>query len=164
MLTKEEYIENARQQLLRADHQMYVSLKYTRTVDVLKNTIERLILALEEAINALIAEAVEKGKNKELKELPELPRLKIDAVKAYIDDPAINELLNLYQYLRRLDKAKCDRTQEFRRNVTMHAYLEEGIVELTIDSLEQHFLKARELLAMVAKRYDKDAEFNKKIL
>ena len=35
-----ELEDNAKQELKRADHLLYVTLKYTRTVDVIKNTIK----------------------------------------------------------------------------------------------------------------------------
>ena len=45
-----EDTDSAKGQLLRADHLFHVTLKYTRTVDVIRNTIERLIGGLDFAI------------------------------------------------------------------------------------------------------------------
>ncbi|MEK7201541.1 MAG: hypothetical protein AAB737_02820, partial [Patescibacteria group bacterium] len=53
----EDLIEGAKEDLKRADHSIYVTLKYTRTVDVIKNVIKRLInacdLAMIEALEHL---------------------------------------------------------------------------------------------------------------
>ena len=38
-----ETLENAKEELKRVDHLIFVSLKYTRTVDVLLNVINRII-------------------------------------------------------------------------------------------------------------------------
>ena len=43
-------IPEAKEELKRADHLLYVTLKYTRTADVIKNTIHRLLNAIDYAI------------------------------------------------------------------------------------------------------------------
>ena len=50
MIEESENIENAVSQLKRADHLLYVTLKYTRTVDVIKSIIKRLISAFDFAV------------------------------------------------------------------------------------------------------------------
>ena len=49
-----ESLEDAKEELKRVDHLIYVSLKYTRTVDVLRNVIERLVTASEFMITAML--------------------------------------------------------------------------------------------------------------
>jgi hypothetical protein len=49
-----ESLSEAFEELKRADHLIYVSLKYTRTVDVIKSIIERLINAYDDAIITLL--------------------------------------------------------------------------------------------------------------
>ena len=41
-----ESIDKAKEELKRVDHLFFVSLKYTKTVDVIKSLIDRLINAL----------------------------------------------------------------------------------------------------------------------
>ena len=41
-----EYLVDSKQEINRADHLIYVSLKYTRTVDVIKSIIERDTLSI----------------------------------------------------------------------------------------------------------------------
>ena len=43
----EDNIDNAEEEIKRADHLVYVSLKYTRTCDIMKNSIKRMISAYE---------------------------------------------------------------------------------------------------------------------
>ena len=38
-----ESLENAKEELKRIDHLIYVTLKYTRTVDVLLSVVERMV-------------------------------------------------------------------------------------------------------------------------
>ena len=57
-----ESLDNAKEELKRVDHLIYVSLKYTRTVDVIKSIIERMINAFDFSIRAGLEYA--KGKKK----------------------------------------------------------------------------------------------------
>ena len=43
-----ENLENAKEELKRIDHLIYVTLKYTRTVDVLLSVVERMIKLSQE--------------------------------------------------------------------------------------------------------------------
>ena len=65
------YMEEARDELKRADHLIYVSLKYTRTCDTMKNIIHRLINAYDFAITTALK------KSKEDKKISSIPTSKI---------------------------------------------------------------------------------------
>ena len=43
----QDYIDDMKSELKRVDHIIYVSLKYTRTVDVIKHAIDRMISAID---------------------------------------------------------------------------------------------------------------------
>lgn len=147
MSNTREALERAQQELKRADHLIYVSLKYTRTVDVLKSIIERLITTLDAGLDALLHHAKEA---KEIPAVPTLPRLKIEALKKiHQAHPQIGNYLAFYQLLRKLDKAKFDRAQEYRRHVTMKAAMEDGNIEITIDIISDYFHKTKEFLAVI---------------
>ena len=49
----EENIENAQEELKRVDHLFFVSLKYTKTGDVIMSIVERLINSFDFTIDAL---------------------------------------------------------------------------------------------------------------
>ena len=53
---------NIKDEIKRADHLIYVTLKYTRTVDVMKNVIKRLLSALDSGILELLEELKSNGK------------------------------------------------------------------------------------------------------
>ena len=61
-----EHFEESREELKRADHLIFVSLKYTRTVDVIKHIVERLINCIDFAFTGLLDELVENGKIEEI--------------------------------------------------------------------------------------------------
>jgi len=148
-----EALERAQQELKRADHLIYVSLKYTRTVDVLKSIIERLIGTLDAGFDALLYTAKTDGK---IPAVPTLPRLKIEALKkAYEGSEPLKPYLQFYLLLRKLDKASYERAQEYRRHVTMKAALEESKVDITIDIISDYFHKTREFLTVVQQMVEK---------
>lgn len=134
-----EYLDEAREELKRVEHIIYVSLKYTRTVDVLRNALNRLISLFDCLIDALVDFAKKEGK---FKEAPKGPRLKVDLVReAYSEDQKILWHMNLYVFLRDILKANFDKREEYRRHVTMIAHLWNRSVEVSIDTLEDNLLK-----------------------
>lgn len=148
--TTTDIMEQAHEEIKRADHLIYVSLKYTRTVDVLKSIVERLINAFDHGITAVLQHAKDQ---KKLTSVPELPRLKLEAVKnIFTDDPHIGNFVELYLLLKRINKAKFDSAQEYRRHVTMTAHLDSGeAVEITIDIISDYFNQTKEFLNHVNK-------------
>ncbi len=142
----EESLEDAKEELKRADHLMYVSLKYTRTVDVIKSIVERLMNTYDFAMETLLH-------LKGCKNIPSIPKLRVEAVKReYLGHPnheQIRNFLNLYLLLRTIDKATFERTLEFRRHVTMTAHLEDKDIEISIDIIEDYFNRVKEFLNFV---------------
>lgn len=144
-MSADEAYRNAIRELKRAEHSILVSLKYTRTVDVIKSIIERLINAISYGLDTIL----EKAKaEKKTAAVPSLPRLKVEQVrKLYEKDAEIQDLCNFFLLLRKIDKVKYSRAQEFRRNVTMTAHMDDGSnVEITIDIITDYYEKTVELL------------------
>lgn len=108
----EDQVESPEEELKRADHLVYVSLKYTRTCDVIKNAIKRMIAAYELAFDEYLAVK----KNRE--ELPASTKEKATLVKALLGNPA-RKYLALYNHLKKIDKADYDAFDEFRKGVTL---------------------------------------------
>jgi len=148
-MNPEESIQLALQELKRADHSISVSLKYTRTVDVIKSIIERLINTVGFALDALIEHA---KVQKKISEASALPKVKVDQVKMlYANDKVITDFCDFYLMLRKIDKAKFARTQEYRRHVTMTAFLDDGKVEITIDIISDYFEKTKDFLIYISR-------------
>ena len=66
----DDYEESAEEELKRADHLLYVTLKYTRNVDVIKNIIKRLINAYDYAV-------LEALKYLKVKNISDVPRRRV---------------------------------------------------------------------------------------
>ena len=132
-----EAITNAREELKRVDHLIFVSLKYTRTVDVLKNVIERMINTIEFGVESLLLYLKEQ---KKIYDVPSSHKEKIDSVLKYFpDDQKIIDFMNFYQELRKIRRAQYDKREEFRKHVTMIATLDDGkVVEFDIEKAMQY--------------------------
>lgn len=110
---KEAEDKESKEELLRADHLVFVTLKYTRTADVLKNIITRLI-------NALDLSMIDLMKRKKIKNIPSLSLQRCQVLaKKYHRNKTLKEIINLYDLLRRIDKANFKARDEYRKHVTL---------------------------------------------
>ena len=143
----QEALINAREELKRADHLIYVSLKYTRTVDVIKSIVKRLINAFDYGIDSLLIYYKE---HQEIDEIPQTPRVKAKTIqKIYENNLDLSTFMDLYVLFRKVDRARFDKRLEFRRHVTMTAYLDEGEIELNIDIIGDYFNKTKQFIEYV---------------
>ena len=151
-----ESLYNAKDELKRADHLIPVSLKYTRTVDVIKHIVQRLIAAMDFGMDVLLEYA---KTQKKIDEVPTLPRLKLENTKKiYADNSDVMHYMELYVFLKKVDKAKYDRRQEFRRHVTMTAHLDNGSkVEVNIDIISDYFKKVNEFVTLTHRTITEDS-------
>ena len=137
-----EILNNLRNELKRVDHLFFVSLKYTRTVDVIRSLIERLINAFEFGMDFLLEKA---KKQKKIKEIPPAPRAKSDMVKEiYADDEKLQKFVDFYIMLRDIRAAPYTKREEYRRHVTMISEISPGnFIEVDIDLLSEYLKKAQ---------------------
>ena len=147
--TMNEYLEEAKEELKRVDHIIYVSLKYTRTVDIIRNALHRMISAFDYIIEGIL------WYNKEKKKIDLVPNTyndKIDTLKKlYKEDKTVNNFITFYSFLRELIKVPYAKREEYRRHVTMISDLDNKTAEINIDVLEDNF-------DPMAKRYLEYAE------
>ncbi|MDO8556282.1 MAG: hypothetical protein Q7R96_03855 [Nanoarchaeota archaeon] len=132
----EDVEESAREELKRADHLIYVSLKYTRTADVIKNTIKRLIAAMDFVIADILKYL--KTKKKRVKTIPELPKLRADLLHSMSAE--FQDDIHFYYLLKSIDKAEYSKKEEFRKNVALLAHLSpKETVEVNMALLTEHY-------------------------
>lgn len=148
-----EYLDEARQELKRVDHLIFVSLKYTRTVDVIKSVVERLINAFDFVLLALLDYLKEK---KKIKEFPQSPVMKVELIKEKFSNQELNSYLDFYLMLRKISRAEYTKREEYRRHVTMTASLSNGeTVEVNIDILVEYFDRIKKFLDFVTELLEK---------
>ena len=152
-----ESFDLAVQELKRVDHLFWVSLKYTRTVDVIKHVIDRLISCIGFGLESLLKYAKEK---KLVASIPENAGLRCDLLKkTFPDNPELMEYINFYSRLRKLSKAEYGRREEFRRHVTMIATIDKGeVVEVSIDSLKEDYEKTKTFIHFVKRMINEEKE------
>ena len=142
-----DYLDDAKEELKRADHLIFVSLKYTRTCDMLKHIIDRLINCVDFLFMELLEDLKEKEK---IDVVPKAPIPKANMVKElFSDDEFIPEFADLFMRFRKISKADFSRACEFRRHVTMTVVVDDEIIEINIDNITEYFKHTKEFYAHV---------------
>jgi hypothetical protein len=142
-----EKLDEANEELKRADHLIFVSLKYTRTCDVLKHIIDRLINAIDFSLTALLEHLKEQGKVDDVPTAP-IPKAKL-AKELFPDDEFIPEFADMFMRFRKISKADFTRSTEFRRHVHMTVTVDDEEIIVNIDTITEDFKRTKEFFAHV---------------
>lgn len=134
-----ESIENAVEELKRVDHSIFVSLKYTRTVDILINILIRMVDCYENLFMALLKFAIDK---KLITEIPQTPKERVVLLKQIFKEQEIHDNIDLYLLLKAMLKSNYTKENEYRRHVAMRAIIagREEIININIISQYYEFL------------------------
>jgi hypothetical protein len=118
-----------------AEHLLYVSMKYTKTCDVMLNLIVRWQAMIEECINALL----EKAKKKKLvSSIPFAPRAKVNILyEAFKKEKTVKDVLDLYMFFKRIHQLEMTREAEFRKNVALRVTDNDKQVVINLDKLKE---------------------------
>jgi len=134
----------AQQELKRAEHLLYVSLKYTRTGDVIKSLVSRLIACIDFANKAILV-----SREAELIEIPDKPFPQVNLIKQlYPENTKLIEYLDFYLLLRQISRTSSHASGEFRRNLTLHVPLDREI-QITIDISQDYYKRTEEFFSFV---------------
>jgi hypothetical protein len=121
---------------ISADHLLYVSLKYTKTCDVIVNLLLRWKIMIEMAMDVLVANA---KKQKKWKPVPNAPRAKlVQLKKIYSSDPLVSDTLNLYELFRDIEGLDKVRENEFRKGVNLRVNYRGEVVNINLDKLKEY--------------------------
>ncbi len=129
----EEYLFEAKEELKRIEHIIYVSLKYTRTVDVILNALNRMTSTYDLIIEAYLEKAKLEGKIENLPKSPALRSTKL--AEMYEHDENMLRYLTFYTFLKTVLKSPQGKREEYRRHVTLIVPLESSTAEISIDTL-----------------------------
>ena len=144
-MIEEVVISDAKEELKRADHSIYVTLKYTKTADVIKNIIKRLIVAFDFAMEDLIEFLKAK---KKMKVVSTSKRAKAEEIMRKI--PKVKDHMQTYLVLRKIDVAPFTKREEYRKHVTLIAKISlKEVREVNIDTLRHFFVKTGEFIELV---------------
>jgi tryptophanyl-tRNA synthetase len=121
---------------ISADHLLYVSLKYTKTCDVIINLLLRWKIMIEMGMDKLAEKA---KKEKKWKFVSDAPRAKLlQLKKIYANNPVINEVFNIYEMFRDIEKLEKVRENEFRKGVNLKVMWKGQVVNVNLDKLKEY--------------------------
>tara|TARA_Y100000310_G_scaffold344244_1_gene455949 strand:- start:9959 stop:10384 length:426 start_codon:yes stop_codon:yes gene_type:complete len=121
---------------ISADHLLYVSLKYTKTCDVIINLLLRWKNMIELAMDVLVEKA---KKQKKWKAVPDAPRARlIQLEKIYSNDEVISETLHLYELFRDIESLEKVRESEFRKGVNLRVTYKGEEVNIDLEKLKEY--------------------------
>ncbi len=146
-----DLLHDAAEELKRVEHQVYVSLKYTRTVDVLMNLIGRMIEGYDKMFEGLLKHALEQER---IGEIPTAPLIVGNTVKELYPEDIVQRNVDLYFLLRKLHRSSPSREQEFRRHVAMRTIIDGREEIVNIDVATDYYHRQREFLDYIFKTFN----------
>ncbi|MBI2043349.1 hypothetical protein HYT25_03100 [Candidatus Pacearchaeota archaeon] len=127
-------MEDIIQEKISADHLLYVSLKYTKTCDVILNLILRWRKMIETAIDVLLKHA---KKKKKISSMPGNPAKKIEEIrKLFKKDKNFLDVIDMYEMFRKVEDLRKERIGEFRKNVTLKIFYRGEEINVNLDQLK----------------------------
>src|SRR3989344_1668871 len=129
-------MEDIIQEKISADHLLYVSLKYTKTCDVILNLILRWRKMIEVSVDSMLAYA---KKRKMIKSVPTNPIQKIEEMKLlFKKNKDVLDILELYEMFRKIETLKKERIGEFRKNVTLKVFYQGKEININLEKLKEY--------------------------
>ena len=138
-------MEEIIQEKISADHLLYVSLKYTKTCDVIINLILRWRKMIEKSVTEILRHAL---KRKKISSIPSNPRSEIEVVKKLMKkDSNFLETIEMYEMFRKIEELKKERIGEFRKNVTLKVFYRGEEVNINLDQLKKYAEKLEKFIS-----------------
>ncbi len=132
--SKLKKMEEIIQEKISADHLLYVSLKYTKTCDVILNLLLRWRKMIETSINELLKHA---KKKKKISSVSSNIVGKIEQIrKLFKKDKEFLEVIDMFEMLRKVEDLRKERIGEFRKNVTLKIFYRGKEINVNLDQLK----------------------------
>jgi hypothetical protein len=129
-------MEDIIKEKISADHLLYISLKYTKTCDVIMNLLLRWKRMIETSIEGILQHAKTK---KKISSIPDSPVGKIGEIKKlFKKDKEFLEVLEFYEMLRKLSELKTERIGEFRKNVALKIFYRGEEININLEQLKKY--------------------------
>ncbi|MBS3093672.1 hypothetical protein J4456_03790 [Candidatus Pacearchaeota archaeon] len=131
-----EILEKIIKEKISADHLFYVSMKYTKTCDVMVNLVKRWKIMMDYAFDGLLETAKRK---KAIKKIPTAPKLKLDLIRiVFANNPEVIDALNEYEMFKLIDILQKTRENEFRKGVCLRVTYKGKEVPINLDKLKEY--------------------------
>ena len=139
-------MEDIIQEKISADHLLYVSLKYTKTCDVILNLLLRWRKMIETSIDAILKHA---KKKKKISAIPGNPARKIEEIrKLFKKDKNFIEVIDMYEMFRKVEELRKERIGEFRKNVTLKVIYRGEEININLEKLKIYAEKLEKFIGI----------------
>ena len=129
-------MEEIIQEKISADHLLYVSLKYTKTCDVIANLLSRWKEMIDVAIERLLKHA---KKRKKIPLIPNNPVGKIEIMrKLFKKDKNMQDILDMYEMFKKIRELRTERIGEFRKNVALKVIYKGEEININLEKLKEY--------------------------
>ncbi|MBS3098691.1 hypothetical protein J4462_00605 [Candidatus Pacearchaeota archaeon] len=140
-------MEDIIKEKISADHLLYVSLKYTKTCDVIINLLSRWKNMISKGFDRLIEKA---KKDKKWKPIPDAPRAKIVQLrKIYSNAPQVIETIELFELFREIEKLDKVRENEFRKGVNLKVKYKDRDININLNQLKEYAEKLEKFISYI---------------
>ena len=130
-----EELEKIIKEKISADHLLYVSMKYTKTCDVMINLIKRWKIMMEYSFDGLLEQA---KKRKMIKVIPSAPKIKIDVIRqAFKKNLEVMHAVELYEMFRLIDVLPKTKEGEFRKGVCLTVTFRMQEIKVNLEKLKE---------------------------
>jgi|TARA_B100000315_G_scaffold259722_1_gene316864 hypothetical protein len=129
-------MEDIIQEKISADHLLYVSLKYTKTCDIIINLILRWRKMIETSIDAILEKS---KKKKKISSVPLNPTKKIEEMKKlFKKDKNFQNTLGMYEMFRKIEDLRKEKSGEFRKNVNLKVFYRGEEININLEKLKEY--------------------------
>ena len=131
-----EALEKIMKEKISADHLLYVSMKYTKTCDVMINLIKRWKIMMDYSFDGLLEKA---KKKKMIKSIPTAPKLKIDLIKeAFKNSSEVMDAVKEYEMFKLVEVLKKTKEGEFRKGVCLRITYKGVETQVNLEKLKEY--------------------------
>jgi len=131
-----EDLEKIIKEKISADHLLYVSLKYTKTCDVMINLIRRWKIMIDYSLDSLLDKA---KKKKMIKKVPTAPKLKIDEIKkVFKKKPEVMQVVEIYEMFKLIEILQKSKENEFRKGVCLKIQYKGEEIKVDLEKLKEY--------------------------
>lgn len=135
-MAETEALEKIMKEKISADHLLYVSMKYTKTCDVMINLIKRWKIMMDYSFDSLLDKA---KKKKFIKDIPTAPKLRIDTLKIVFKDVLeVKYAIKEYEMFKLIDVLKKTKEGEFRKGVCLKITYKGEETAVNLDKLKEY--------------------------
>ena len=133
-----EALEKIMKEKISSDHLLYVSMKYTKTCDVMINLLKRWKIMMDYSFDGLLEKA-KKKKLKKVKKIPTAPKLKVDLIKVvFKKNPEIIEAVKEYEMFKLIEVLKKTKAGEFRKWVCLTVIYKGEEIRVDLEKLKEY--------------------------